>query len=140
MKCFPFFQRTAKLTKQQRDQYSLAQRDPAAFFEELRKRLLAYQTENSTAAKIRSLSQLFNVHNRNFSSLNNDHRTIDDDSTAVLDSQIAKMIDDSDNSLYETPTKSNHRFRSNAFLKPLSFSGQSFTRSDSGVGTDTSER
>ena len=128
------------MTKQQRDQYSLAQRDPAAFFEELKIRLLAYQAENSTVAKIRGLSQSFNVHSKAVSSLNHDSRTLDDDSMAVLDSQIAKTIDDADNSLYETPTKTSHRHRYTMFAKPISFSAQSFTRSDSGVGTDGSEK
>ena len=137
-----FFKRTTKLTKQQKDQYSLAQRDPAAFFEELKTRLLAYQAENSTAAKIRGLSQSLNIQNK---VLFSDHRIIDDDSLAVLDSQIAKTIDDADNSLFETPTKTTYRYRSSSITKHsenknYSILGNSFTRSDSGVGTDTSEK
>ncbi|UJR31367.1 hypothetical protein I4U23_018861 [Adineta vaga] len=134
--------RTTKLTKQQRDQYSLAQRDPAAFFEEIKTRLLAYQAENSSAAKIRGLSQSLNVHNKlTFI----DHRTVDEDSLAVLDSQIAKTIDDADNSLFESPTKTTYRYKSPLISKHYqnknySILGNSFTRSDSGVGTDTSEK
>ncbi|CAF4394838.1 unnamed protein product [Rotaria socialis] len=131
--------RTAKLTKQQKDQYSLAQRDPAAFFEEIKKRLLAYQAENSSAAKLRGLSQSFNVQNKVSFSFN-DFRTADDDSLAVLDSQIAKTIDDADNSLFETPTKNNYRYRPSSIAKDYSILRNSFTRSDSGVGTDTSEK
>ncbi len=141
---FVYFKRTTKLTKQQKDQYSLAQRDPAAFFEEIKKRLLAYQAENSTAAKIRGLSQSLNVQNK-ISFTFPDHRTVDEDSSAVLESQIAKTIDDADNSLFETPTKLQHRYRSSSITKPCenknySILGNSFTRSDSGVGTDTSEK
>ena len=138
------FQRTTKLTKQQKDQYSLAQRDPAAFFEEIKNRLLAYQAENCSAAKIRGLSQSLSVRNKvSFSLSGTDQRTVDDDSLAVLDSQIAKTIDDADNSLYES--KSQHRYRSSCTSKTTDnrnyfFPGQSFTRSDSGVGTDTSEK
>lgn len=138
------FQRTAKLTKQQKDQYSLAQRDPAAFFEEIKKRLLAYQAQNSTAAKIRGLSQSLNVQNRTAFNYH-DPRTIVDDSSAILESQIAKTIDDADTSLFETPTKINYRYRPSSMSKQsenrnYSFLGNSFTRSDSGVGTDTSEK
>ncbi|CAF4593154.1 unnamed protein product [Rotaria sp. Silwood1] len=132
--------RTTKLTKQQKDQYSLAQRDPAAFFEEIKKRLLAYQAENSSIAKLRGLSQSFNVQNK---VLFNDHRTVDDDSLAVLDSQIAKTIDDADNCLFEIPTtKFTQRYRSSSMIKyqDNSLLRNSFTRSDSGVGTDTSEK
>ncbi|CAF1015800.1 unnamed protein product [Adineta ricciae] len=134
--------RTTKLTKQQRDEYSLAQRDPAAFFEEIKKRLLAYQGESSSAAKIRGLSQSLNVHNKfTFP----DHRTVDEDSLAVLDSQIAKTIDDADNSLFESPSKTTCRYKSPYMskyneTKNHSTLGNSFTRSDSGVGTDTSEK
>jgi len=136
--------RTAKLTKQQKDQYSLAQRDPAAFFEEIKKRLLAYQAENSTAAKIRGLSQSLNVQNKTPFTYP-DHRTVVDDSSAVLESQIAKTIDEADNSLFETPTKVTYRYRSLSITKQsenknYSLLGNSFTRSDSGVGTDTSEK
>lgn len=128
------------MTKQQKDQYSLASRDPAAFFEEIKKRLLAYQAENSTAAKIRGLSQSLNVQNKPLFTFT-DHRTIDDDSSAVLESQIAKTIDDADNSLFETPTKLSYRYRSPSITnKNYSVLGNSFTRSDSGVGTDTSEK
>jgi hypothetical protein len=133
-------QRTTKLTKQQKDEYSLAQRNPAAFFEEIKIRLLAYQAENTTAAKIRGLSQSLNVHNRAVLPLINDQRIADDDSLAVLDSQIAKTIDDADNSLYECTSKAICHQRSNDFIKPTYFSGHSFTRSDSGVGTDISEK
>jgi len=138
------FKRTTKLTKQQKDQYSLAQRDPAAFFEEIKKRLLAYQAENSTAAKIRGLSQSLNVQNKTSFTFT-DHRVVDEDSSAVLESQIAKTIDDADNSLFETPTKLSHRYRSSLITKQYenknsSILGNSFTRSDSGVGTDTSEK
>ncbi|CAF0769105.1 unnamed protein product [Rotaria sordida] len=136
--------RTTKLTKQQKDQYSLAQRDPAAFFEEIKKRLLAYQAENSSAAKIRGISQSFNVQNK-VSFI--DHRTVDDDSLAVLDSQIAKTIDDADNYLFETipTTKITQRYRLSSIIKhqenkDYSLLRNSFTRSDSGVGTDTSEK
>lgn len=130
-------QRTTKLTKQQKDQYSLAQRDPAAFFEELKKRLLAYQAENSTAAKLRGLTQSFNIPTKN-SLFPIDSRMNLDDSSAVLESQIAKTIDEADNSLFESPTKLTYRY-------PIRYSNHSlmtnsFTRSDSGVGTDTSEK
>ncbi len=136
--------RTAKLTRQQKDQYSLAQRDPAAFFEEIKKRLLAYQAENSTAAKIRGLSQSLNIQNRTSLTFT-DPRTGVDDSSAVLESQIAKTIDEADNSLFETPTKLTYRYRPSSITKQsgnknYSFLGNSFTRSDSGVGTDTSEK
>lgn len=129
--------RTMKLTKQQKDQYSLAQRDPAAFFEELKKRLIAYQTENSTTAKLRGLSQSFNISTRT-DLFQNDYRMNFDDSSAVLESQIAKTIDDADNSLFESPTRLTYRY-------PIKYSNHSlmtnsFTRSDSGVGTDTSEK
>lgn len=133
------FQRTAKLTKQQKDQYSLAQRDPAAFFEEVKKRLLVLQAETSTAAKLRGLSQSLNIQNKFWS---NDQRTVDEDSSAVLDSQIAKTIDDADNSLSEsTLQRTPHRYRSIPNSSRLNyFVTQSFTRSDSGVGTDSSEK
>ncbi|CAF0967913.1 unnamed protein product [Adineta steineri] len=134
--------RTTKLTKQMKDQYSLAQRDPAAFFEEIKKRLLAYQAENSSAAKIRGLSQSLNVQNKISCS---DHRMIDDDSLAVLDFQIAKTIDEADNSLFDTPIKQTYRYKPTSIPKYTenknhSILGNSFTRSDSGVGTDTSEK
>jgi len=58
---------------------------------------------------------------------------VDDDSLAILDLQIAKTIDDADNCLFETSII--HRDQSK--IKYLS---NSFTRSDSGVGTDTSEK
>jgi hypothetical protein len=120
----------------------LAQRDPAAFFEEIKKRLLAYQAENSSAAKIRGLSQSLNVHNKiTFP----DSRILDEDSMAVLDSQIAKTIDDADDSLFESPTRLTHRYKAPLIAKQYdsknySMLGNSFTRSDSGVGTDTSEK
>jgi hypothetical protein len=63
----------------------------------------------------------------------------------VLDSQIAKTIDDADNCLFEIPTKITYRNRSSSITKHndnknYSILGNSFTRSDSGVGTDTSEK
>ncbi|CAF2912085.1 unnamed protein product [Rotaria sp. Silwood2] len=94
------FQRTKKLIKPENTQCNLAQQNPAAFFEEIKTRLLAYQTE---------------VHNQI------KYRMNDDDSLAVLDLQIAKTIDDADNCLYEG-------------------SITNFTRYDSGVGTDSSEK
>lgn len=78
----PFDWMKTKMTKDD----ELAQRNPTAFFQELKQRLLAYQTKN---------------------------RVIEDDSTAVLDRQIAKIIDDADNDLFDK---------------------------DSGVGIDSSER
>ncbi len=83
-----------KLIKQEKTQYNLAQQNPTAFFEELKNRLVAYQTKN---------------------------RIIDDDPLAILDLQIAKTIDDADNYLYDN-------------------SMTHFTRYDSGVGTDSSEK
>ncbi len=56
-------------------QYNLAQQNPAAFFEELKTRLLAYQTKN--------------------------YGIIEDDPSMILDLQIAKTIDDADNYLFE---------------------------------------
>lgn len=69
---------------------NLAQRNPKVFFQELKQRLIGYQTKN---------------------------RSIEDDSMAILDRQIAKTIDDADNYL-----------------------SQPLIRYDSGVGTDSSER
>jgi hypothetical protein len=92
-----------KLTKEEKDQYTLAQRNPSAFFADIKSRLLAYQAEICA----------FNIYTK----------TIDDDPSAILDLQIAKIIDDADSCLFETVIKSN-----------------SFTRSDSGVETDTSEK
>jgi hypothetical protein len=69
-----------------------------------------------------------------------DPRTGVDDSSAVLESQIAKTIDEADNSLFETPTKITYRYRPSSITKNYSILGNSFTRSDSGVGTDTSEK
>jgi len=81
-----------------KSQYNLAQQNPAAFFEELKNRLLIYQT------KTRGVN-----------------RIIEDDPSAILDLQIAKTIDDADNYLFEN-------------------SINYFTRYDSGVGTDSSEK
>ncbi|CAF3509008.1 unnamed protein product [Rotaria sp. Silwood1] len=92
--------RPTKLIKLEKTQCNLAQQNPAAFFEEIKTRLLAYQTEDHNQIK---------------------YRMIDDDSLAVLDLQIAKTIDDADNCLYES-------------------SITHFTRYDSGVGTDSSEK
>ncbi|CAF1204484.1 unnamed protein product [Rotaria sordida] len=75
---------TIKLIKQ----CNLAQQNPAAFFEEIKTRLLAYQTGIYDQIK---------------------YQMIDDDSLAVLDLQIAKTIDDADNYLYENSiTHRNH--------------------------------
>jgi hypothetical protein len=68
------FKRTTKLNKQEKVQYNLAQQNPPAFFEELKNRLLAYQTKN---------------------------HSVDDDPLTILDIQIAKTIDDADNYLFE---------------------------------------
>jgi len=88
------------MIKQEKTQYNLAQQNPAAFFEELKNRLLIYQT------KTYRISESFK------------NQIIDDDDPlAILDLQIAKTIDDADNYLYEN-----------------------FTRYDSGVGTDSSEK
>ena len=67
-------------------QSNLAQENPSVFFQELKQRLMNYQTKT---------------------------RMIEDDPMAILDRQIAKTIDDADNYLLE---------------------------SDSGVGTDSSEK
>ncbi|CAF1186965.1 unnamed protein product [Adineta steineri] len=83
--------------------YDLAQRNPTAFFEEIKNRLLAYQ-----------------IGNRNLKNEIID----DDDPFAILDLQIAKTIDDADNCLFQ----SSITYRNN------------FTRYDSGVGTDSSEK
>ncbi|CAF3270019.1 unnamed protein product [Rotaria socialis] len=88
--------RSTKVIKQEKNLCSLAQRNPSAFFEEIKTRLLAYQTE---------IPDLM----------------IGDDPFAVLDLQIAKTIDDADNFLNES-------------------SIDHFTRYDSGVGTDSSEK
>jgi len=84
------FKRTTKI-----NQCNLAEQNPTAFFEEIKTRLLAYQTG-----------------------------TIDDDPLDILDLQIAKTIDDADNYLFENSI--NYR--------------NHFTRYDSGVGTDSSEK
>ncbi len=81
-----------------KSQYNLAQQNPAAFFEELKNRLLVYQTKTRDV-----------------------NRIIEDDPSTVLDLQIAKTIDDADNYLFEN-------------------SINYFTRYDSGVGTDSSEK
>jgi len=81
-----------------KSQYNLAQQNPAAFFEELKNRLLIYQTKTPGV-----------------------NRIIEDDPSAILDLQIAKTIDDADNYLFEN-------------------SINYFTRYDSGVGTDSSEK
>lgn len=82
-----------KRTSKIKSQYNLAQQNPAAFFQELKHRLLAYQTKTR----------------------------IDDDPSTILDIQIAKTIDDADTYLFEN-------------------SINYFTRYDSGVGTDSSEK
>lgn len=58
---------------------------------------------------------------------------------------MAKTIDDADNSLFETPTKLTHRYKMSPIVKHYqnkdhSLLRNSFARSDSGVGTDTSEK
>jgi hypothetical protein len=62
------------MIKQEKTQYNLAQQNPSAFFQELKHRLITYQSKN---------------------------RLIDDDPVAILDRQIAKTIDDADNYLFE---------------------------------------
>jgi hypothetical protein len=61
------------MIRQEKTQCNLAQQNPAAFFQELKHRLVAYQSKN---------------------------RMIDDDPMAILDHQIAKTIDDADNYLF----------------------------------------
>jgi hypothetical protein len=87
-------------------QTSLAERNPPAFFDELKRRLLTHQIEQHDSTQIR-------------------HRTIDDDSFAVLDRQIAKTIDDADQCLSDSSRKR---------------LGKSVTRSDSGLGIDSTEQ
>ncbi len=75
MNDYIFLKRNMKMIKQEKTQYNLAQQNPSAFFQELKHRLVAYQTKT---------------------------RMIDDDPMAILDLQIAKTIDDADNYLFET--------------------------------------
>lgn len=103
-------QRTAKLIKSEKNLSTLAQNNPAAFFEEIKTRLLAYKTGTH------DLSQSFHDQIKS--------RMIDEDSLAVLDLQIAKTIDDADSYLNETSVPYRNYF----------------TRYDSGVGTDSSEK
>ena len=106
--------RIKKLTKQEKNQSNLAQHNPAAFFEEIKTRLLAYQIGICDFAQ--SFSDRIKL------------RMIDDDPSTILDLQIAKTIDDADNNLFENSIASlpNHT--------------TCFTRYDSGVGTDLSEK
>ncbi|CAF0789713.1 unnamed protein product [Didymodactylos carnosus] len=102
--------RTSKITKHQQEKYSLAERDPCAFFEEVKRRLLYVLGEQdkrnplttTTTTDLR-LSQSLNIKNKSFSFTDRTNvctTTIDDDSLAVIDNQINRTIPDADNILF----------------------------------------
>ncbi|CAF0752158.1 unnamed protein product [Didymodactylos carnosus] len=102
--------RTSKITKHQQEKYSLAERNPGAFFEEVKRRLLHVLAEQekrnsliTTTTTDMRLSQSLNIKNKSFSF--NDRTKvcttmIDDDSLAVIDNQINRTIPDADNILF----------------------------------------